>query len=147
MELDFAHKFAGGWLGTYAYRGRWRLQKPVRFEATVYTLDDGTFTAVLLDDNYLLDSDAVGEQVGREVRFTKVYRKPPPRGHETAPVQYHGVISDDGLTIAGTWQAKFRSGIAEGVWDARRMWAAETMDEEVVESATQTRELLTVGRT
>jgi hypothetical protein len=143
--MDFRHSFAGGWIGTYAYTGRQKHQKPVRFEAAIRVLDTNAFTGDLIDDNYLGDSDAVGEQAGRRVRFTKTYRKPPPRGHQTAPIEYSGTISDDGRTVAGSWRATFPSGVAEGVWDARRTWSEEQHPESSVEFAEQSRELVVVG--
>jgi hypothetical protein len=142
--MDFSHTFAGGWLGTYAYKGRLSIQRPVRFEATITMDDEGAFKGELLDDNYLLESDVVGEQAGRSVRFTKVYRTPPRRS-VTAPVEYSGTMSEDGLTIKGTWSAKFANVVGEGVWDARRMWSSESRPEEVVEVIAKSRELLEVG--
>lgn len=120
---------SGGWLGTYAYKGAHSWQPPVRFEASFIAIDGGNqFKGTILDDSRLGMADVTGNQDGLRVRFTKVYLAPPPAGHETAPVEYEGALSEDGRQISGTWllvvaRPGGRTSRVRGVWDAHRMWS------------------------
>ena len=133
----------GGWLGTYAYKGLLRVKPPVRFEATFTEPDgEGAFLGTILDDSGgLSEADVNGQQSGRGIRFSKVYR----RGLRV-PISYEGTLADDGRTMQGTWRI---ADDAYGVWDARRLWAesAGSADTEETEGREQERvgELVRLG--
>ena len=119
----------GGWLGTYAYQGRYSWQPPMRFEATFTPVEDG-FRGTILDDGDLGIADVVGSQSGRQVRFTKTYRVSNTGGADTAPVEYEGALSEDGRNLTGTWMIAARGAgrrvtRIRGVWDAHRLWGEE----------------------
>lgn len=123
------HSIAGGWLGTYAYDSPF-LPGPVRFEATFDEGHSGAFSGKILDDSPVSREAAVdGAQSGRTVRFVKTYL--PQQGKRNAkPIDYSGIMADDGLTMRGTWLIRDRlAGVpihTTGVWDARRIWNAES---------------------
>jgi hypothetical protein len=125
----------GGWLGTYAYKGRSNGRPPVRFEATLTeTGDGGRFHGTILDDDGYGEADVRGEVSGQGVRFSKEYRR---RGLGT--ISYEGTLTEDGLAMAGTW----RVSNAHGVWDARRVWSNQGLsaeDETVEDAAKETAE-------
>jgi hypothetical protein len=132
---DF-HSITGGWLGTYAYKGRAAGQKPVRFEATFTALgSEGRFTGTILDDGPLGEAGVTGAQDGRRVHFTKAYFRP--SGYtETGPVLYEGTLSEDGRLLVGVWRLELPGHPSiQGVWDARRTWGAESETEALVEGA------------
>lgn len=110
----------GGWLGTYAYKGRLQAKPPVRFDATL-TETGGSFTGTILDDDNFGEADVRGERSGLGVRFSKVYR------HQAAPISYEGTLAEDGRTMQGTWQI---GRTAHGVWDARRAWSDPSLSSE-----------------
>lgn len=126
-----AHSVAGGWLGTYYYRGREANQPPCRFEATFREMAErDRFDGTILDDGPLGEADVdKGLQQGRHVRFTKVYREGDLRTG-IAPVRYVGTLSEDGKLMHGTWSLAVLRGptgrrvTASGVWEARRLWSA-----------------------
>jgi hypothetical protein len=121
---------AGGWLGTYYYRGSQAWQEPTRFEASfVQKADGGQFSGTILDDGPLGEANVSGTQTGRVVEFTKVYNLQHPF-YETAPIVYEGTMAEDGLTITGVWAIRSRSSMlrrsrVHGVWEAHRLWSAE----------------------
>lgn len=105
----------GGWLGTYAYKGGRQSQPPVRFEATLTETGDGGFAGAILDDGQFGEAQVRGERSGQGIRFSKLYS-----GVKLPPVSYEGTLSEDGQTMAGTWQINRTD---HGVWDARRAWS------------------------
>ena len=118
LEQDKLGKgtIGGGWLGTYAYKGRREAQPPVRFDATFRETDGGgSFSGTILDDGGLGEADVRGEQSGQGIRFTKEYRQ-----SGMPLVSYEGTLAEDGRTMAGTWQIDRKD---YGVWDARRTWS------------------------
>ncbi len=142
---------AGGWLGTYEYRGAQAWQPPVRFEAT-FTLrgSGGRFAGTILDDCPLGEAGVSGAQHGLFVRFTKVYLRPDPAGG-TAPVEYEGTLSEDGRFLTGVWRLKIphrgrRAERLHGAWEAHRLWS-ETADAEArPESASAILEAVATAR-
>ena len=126
---------AGGWLGTYEYRGLQAWHPPVRFEAT-FTLrgSQGRFTGTILDDGPLGEAGVNGSQHGLYVSFTKVYLRP---GHEegaTCPIEYEGTLSEDGRSLTGVWQLKHpargrRTVRVHGACEAHGLWS-ETAEAE-----------------
>jgi hypothetical protein len=110
------HSLAGGWQGTYVYVDDPCHSPPVRFEAT-WTMqgDGGRFTGPVLDDGPLGQSETDGMQTGRQVAFTKVYVDQ--SSSYTHPIAYEGTLSEDGMTVTGTWRLSTLS----GTWDARRI--------------------------
>ncbi len=115
---DSPHSIAGGWLGAYAYSGRDADKPPVRFEAAwAATGDEGRFTGTVLDEDGGGEAETDGMQSGHQVAFTKVYVA---RAESYLhPVAYEGALSEDGMTVQGTWRIKE----ATGTWDARRLWS------------------------
>ena len=134
MSEQGAGTISGGWLGTYSYKGALSAKTPVRFEAAVTEPDsDGRFTGSILDDGKADEADIQGEQSGRGIRFSKVFRQ---RGQSV--IFYEGTLSDDGQTMQGTWQTDTS---VHGVWDARRAWTEDGGAEgEVSEEASDEQE-------
>ena len=126
------HSVAGGWLGTYYYRGLQAGMPPVRFEAAFQTAAEGKFAGTILDDGVGGEARATGVQTGLEVAFTKVYLAR--RRSYAQPVEYEGALSGDGKTMRGTWWIRESRGFAEarGVWEARRLWSVESREEQEV---------------
>src|SRR5207245_357831 len=82
-----SQSIAGGWLGTYSYRGG--RASPCRFEATFSRPDsDGRFSGNILDDGPLGAAAVTGVQKGRQVRFTKSYLRPSLGSGGAQPVEY-----------------------------------------------------------
>ena len=147
---------AGGWLGTYYYGGRLSWQEPVRFEASFDARSDGSFTGKILDDSDLGEAGVSGSQSALIVKFTKEYYRPP-MWSDTAPIDYHGVLSEDGKKITGRWtmsvrRGKQRTSRLSGEGEARRMWHvdeshSEESDEEFMSAVSPaTREMVGAGR-
>ena len=141
---DSKHSIAGGWLGTYHYRGVQTGRPPVRFEATFSVTDAGRFAGTVLDDGGG-EAQAAGVQTGRTVAFTKTYR-----GHRRGyafPVEYEGKLSKNGKTMRGTWHIRAARGMpaAQGVWDARRLWVEQSHGEQdIAEEAVSRQREMTV---
>lgn len=116
LEQDEAAQgtLGGGWLGTYAYKGRLQGKPPVRFEATLTETGDGGFVGTILDDDGYGEADVRGGRSGQGVRFSKEYRR---RG--MGIISYEGTLDEESRTMAGTW----RVADAHGVWDAHRAWS------------------------
>ena len=131
--MDEFHSISGGWLGTYAYEGRQAKWPPVRFEASFTEVAGGQITASILDDCQLGEASATGSRQGLSVRFTKTYNSPP---RPTSSVEYAGRISEDGMTMTGTWRITQLGLRVSGVWDARRIWSAENATVERSEGET-----------
>jgi hypothetical protein len=92
----------GRWAGVYTEAGR-----DTRFELELRRGGDGAFTgSVSEQDIYGIGGGSFSAQISGEalpggvVRFTKTY---PAGGPATRPVIYEGRISDDGRTLAGSW--------------------------------------------
>lgn len=147
---------AGGWLGTYYYSGRLSREEPVRFEASFDARSDGLFTGKILDDSDLGEAGVSGTQSALVVKFTKEYYRPPVWS-DTAPIDYEGVLSEDGKRITGRWTMPLRRGKKRtyrlrGEWEARRMWHldeshAEGSDEDFLSAVSPlTREMVGAGR-
>ncbi|MBV9850755.1 MAG: hypothetical protein JO250_13865 [Armatimonadetes bacterium] len=134
------HSVAGGWLGTYHYRGLLAGVPPVRFEAAFRVAAEGKFSGTILDDGGGCEARATGIQTGSQVAFTKVYVGR--RRSYALPVEYEGALAGDGKTMRGTW----RIGEARGVWEARRLWSEESRGEqEAAEEARGRAEELTAA--
>jgi hypothetical protein len=127
-----AHDVAGGWLGTYHYKGRFA--PPCRFEMTLRALTGeapGRFTGTILDDGPLGEAAVEkGAQDGRHVRFTKVYRSANAH-YGVVPIHYVGTLSEDGKRLSGTWKMTTLVGPSgrrvsdTGSWEARRLWGEQ----------------------
>jgi hypothetical protein len=92
----------GRWSGVYTEAGR-----DTRFELELQRGADGAFTgSVSEQDIYGIGGGSFSAQISGEalpggvVRFTKTY---PSGGPAARPVIYEGRISDDGRTLAGSW--------------------------------------------
>lgn len=137
MSANDTPNIAGGWLGTYYYRGAQSTNSPMRFEASFAVGMSGQFDGTIQDDSRLLGRANVrGVQLGRTVRFSKAYQKVVPGGR-TLRVEYEGAFADNGHAIAGTWRAMTICNVplpwAHGTWEARRAWMAEEEPEAVPE--------------
>ena len=153
---DIFATIAGGWLGTYAYQGRYAGQPPERFEAT-FTLPDreGHFTGSVLDDGPMGAADVTdGLQAGLAVRFTKIYRtRQTEPGNELLPIQYEGTLSEDGRFMRGLWMIlprargrRVNSMRIHGVWDAHRLWHEAEQEELQPEEEGALQELVIGGQ-
>ena len=138
--MSETHSVAGGWLGTYTYRGTQRTAPPVRFEATLAAGDAGRFSGTILDDGKGGEARVDGTQDNNRVRFTKIYARRV--GGYAHPVEYDGTLSDDGRTMKGTWHT---NNTLTGAWEARRLWSAEGEQETLTEPEAVTRELTTAA--
>lgn len=126
MSAEQDHSILGGWLGTYYHRSRYEM--PVRFEATFSLLRDAEtgFGGTILDDIPIGEAVVThGQQTGRNIRFTKIYRESPPE-YEIGPIHYLGTLSEDGRQVTGTWEMQYRRKgklrRRSGNWDAHRLW-------------------------
>lgn len=129
MNSSENYSIAGGWLGTYYYRGADSWQEPTRFEATfAIKADQSQFSGTILDDGPLGEADVEGTQRGRNVHFTKRYRV-----ENDYKIRYEGTMSEDGKVITGKWIVR-GSGGTRGTWEAHRLWSpadeTQTQDEE-----------------
>src|SRR5579862_3125999 len=135
MSMRETFNIAGGWLGTYYYRGTLRISPPVRFEAAFTVDSNGSFGGTILDDSRLLGmADVRGIQSGLSVRFSKTYHKRIVGGR-TFLAEYEGALSDDGHVLSGRWRAIGPYGMpvpgAHGTWEAHRAWHSEEEPEAV----------------
>lgn len=140
MDATDLPTIAGGWLGTYYYKGTQSTNCPVRFEASFTCRAGGLFDGTIQDDSRQLGTANVqGRQLGVTVQFRKGYRKVVPGGR-TMHVEYEGAFSEDGHTLSGTWRAVTVCNVpipwAYGSWEARRAWAAHEEPEAAPETAT-----------
>lgn len=155
MSNETFATIAGGWLGTYAYQGRYASQPPERFEATFTRPDrEGRFTGSVLDDGPMGAADVTdGVQAGMHVRFTKIYRTDQAKsGVEQLPVHYEGTLSEDGRFMQGVWEIASRARgrrlkalRIHGVWDAHRMWNEMEESDLQTEEESAARELVIGG--
>jgi hypothetical protein len=122
---------AGGWLGTYVYKGLLQANPPVRFEARFIMSGsgEGQFSGTILDDCNLGEATVDGVVSGRSVKFTKTYATAKARSGQ---IEYQGLLSDDGNQMTGTWHM---GKLGNGVWEARRSWQEDRKPEAVLESA------------
>ncbi|MFQ4134690.1 hypothetical protein PGN35_000050 [Nodosilinea sp. PGN35] len=97
---------SGMWLGTY-----WQQDTPTRFEATLVQ-GGNTLTGSILDSGHLGEAQLSGTVTGRRVQFVKHYLS---RGQ--FPIDYRGVVSEDGDSITGQWSI---AGFDAGPWEAHR---------------------------
>lgn len=138
MSANDLPTIAGGWLGTYYYRGMQIANAPVRFEASFSISGAGRFDGTIQDDSRQLGTaDVRGMQLGRSVRFSKAYQRVVPGGR-TIRVEYEGAFSDNDEVLSGTWRAVTVCNVpipgAHGTWEARRAWIANEEPEAVPES-------------
>jgi hypothetical protein len=129
---------AGGWLGTYRWGGLHAVVPPVRFEASITVSDEG-FSGEILDAAYPGLAMVVGNQHGREVRFTKTYTAAP-AAERTMSADYQGELAEDGDHVKGTWRIKVEGrkisfATAHGTWEARRMWNENAEENERADTA------------
>lgn len=140
MATEDLPTIAGGWLGTYYYRGTQMANAPVRFEASFSVSGAGQFAGTIQDDSRTLGTaDVRGLQLGRAVRFSKAYQRVVPGGR-TIRVEYEGAFSDNDKALSGTWRAVTVCNVpipwAHGTWEARRRWLEEEEPEALHDSDT-----------
>lgn len=112
---DYPHSIAGDWQGTSISGGPDAQASPVRFAVTWTTTGgQGRFTGTLRDDTGRGEATTDGMQSGHQIAFTKVYATN--AESYLHPTAYEGALSDDGLTVQGTW----RMGNMAGTWEASR---------------------------
>jgi hypothetical protein len=107
---------SGRWAGVYTEAGR-----ETRFELDLRASGNGAFTGnVSEQDIYGIGGGGFSAEVSGEilpsgaVRFTKTY---PAGGPAMRPVIYEGRLSDDGRTLAGSWD----TGTLHGPFQMQRM--------------------------
>src|SRR5687767_6819931 len=106
---------AGEWRGTYRYDEPFSSALPVTFSMRLSVNgevggavggSDGALSGTIRDFGPLgVASVSRGVQSGYAVVFVKVYEAPPAELASAAtPVQYEGILSDDGRVLRGTWR-------------------------------------------
>jgi len=113
-SLYGAPTVAGEWRGTYRYDEPFSSALPVTFSMRLSVDGDGSGSAGnggalsgAIRDFGPLGVAAVsrGVQSGYAVVFVKVYEAPPAELASAAiPIQYEGILSDDGRVLRGTWR-------------------------------------------
>lgn len=93
---------SGRWSGSYCYPGS---LEPVPFVADLR--DEGGFVSGLIDEdgagfgrNDRMHSTLAGRHDGTLLTFTKIYDA---HDEVIAPVQYEGLIGDEGHEVGGNW--------------------------------------------
>ena len=124
MSDDGEPSIGGVWNGVYLYTGRQQQMPAIRFQAVFAVLPEaGRFSGEITDENGFGEADVAGTREGRLVCFVKKYRRTLyPRAF---PIVYEGTISEDHLSISGTWLIVQRLfGIiplrSTGAWRAQR---------------------------
>ena len=110
-----SHGVAGNWRGRYLYTTGGADGQG--FEA-VFLQNDSRLEGNILDDGPLGEAVVTGSFVYPSINFTKVYR-----AGGQPPIYYSGTMSEDGKTLAGTWEVhsqKVKQPLARGTWTARR---------------------------
>lgn len=120
---EISHSVQGSWRGRYFYASD---STPNGFEA-VFIEVNGAVEGSILDDGRLGEAFAGGTFVYPQLKFVKRYRSA-----NTDPVNYQGVMSEDGKQINGTWMIKTTHPVAGsvvtyGTWTARRMDEGEEL--------------------
>lgn len=116
------HSIQGSWRGRYFYAGDGTAHG---FEAVFIELD-GIIEGNILDDGQLGEATVGGKFNFPHVKFTKCYRTP-----GTDPVNYQGMMSEDGKTISGRWTIQ---SAVSGTWTASRYEDGEDLDMEDLEN-------------
>src|SRR5215831_13048748 len=86
---------SGTWFGNYYYSD---LSQACAFEA-VFVQQGASLEGSILDDGSLGEARVTGTFSGGQVSFRKTYFA---AGHH--PVNYQGLLSDDGKALSGTWR-------------------------------------------
>jgi hypothetical protein len=109
---------SGNWFGNYYYAST-----PDAFGFEAVFVQQGTLVeGSILDDGRLGEANVFGSFAGGRISFRKVYRSP---GH--APINYEGLMGDDGHSLSGTWRIGPEM---HGSWKAWRMDGEELPDRE-----------------
>jgi hypothetical protein len=123
---------SGSWLGNYYYES---MAQPFGFEA-VFVEMNGNVEGSILDDGKLGEARVTGTFADPQLKFTKRY------GNSTLnPVEYQGLICDEGKKLAGSWQI---GNAARGGWMAWRQEEEEVPDLETEEEVEKVREKVMV---
>ncbi len=127
----------GDWTGVYDYGEGF--DEAVPFSAMLFDIAGAVWgtteepNSFAPGDGKILLADVSGTRSGREVRFRKTYRNSPPGGEY--PVDYAGLVTNDGTRIEGRWQISAPGGILSGPFVMNRKEAAEA-EVEVLARAT-----------
>lgn len=108
---------SGSWVGNYYYSSA---TTAYGFEA-VFIEDNGKLTGNILDLNVHGEANVTGTFACPKIEFTKLYYKT-----NNLAINYEGVLSADGKSMAGTWQIP---PMARGNWIAWRIEEEEGMDD------------------
>jgi len=129
MPLYGAPSVAGEWRGIYRYDDPYAAALNTQFVLTLTVDKDSSGGEILggygRDLGGPLGAATVtrGIQNGFAVVFFKVYDTPPAEV-KASPVQYEGILSDDGRSLRGTWRLTAGEGaksvVVTGTWEARR---------------------------
>lgn len=108
------HSIAGSWMGQYFYLGE---QTGSAFEVVFVEIGSRVEGSVL-DNCNLGEAMVSGTFTYPNLQFIKTYIST-----STDPVEYRGIMNEDGTLIAGNWLIRPRSiesGAAMGTWIATR---------------------------
>ncbi len=131
--MKAVHDLTGRWHGVYFYPVDPELNPfddvpPMGFVAELVD-HGGHITGQTWEGTSLLDphgpdveADIEGHRIGTDLSFTKS-----PQGHWHT-IEYHGQISEDGLSVSGTWAIP---GSWSGTWRMNRKTVLEPVKEEV----------------
>ncbi len=102
MSDDGEPDISGAWDGVYTYTGRQQQMPAIRFQAVFAVPQEaGRFSGEITDENGFGEAEVAGTRDGRSLRFVKKYRLTLyPRAF---PISYEGTLSEDHLSISGTW--------------------------------------------
>jgi hypothetical protein len=114
FDMEQIITIEGPWAGSYGYGGG---RLPVEFEASFeFQGNPSDFTGLIRDNGPLGDAHVRGQQLGRNVSFTKFYISPFTDA-ATSKVAYTGVLSEDGNSISGRWKLGI---VTSGPWEVFR---------------------------
>jgi hypothetical protein len=130
MGKSNTHSIQGSWRGHYHYSEEGSAHG---FEA-VFIEQEGHLEGSILDDGRLGEASVTGSFAYPNLSFTKAY-------YSTARsiVEYEGLMSEDGNTLAGTWHIGGSLKV-HGTWTAKRYDDAEELKFEYTDTEQKKKE-------
>jgi len=130
------HNIAGKWRGNYQYA---HVPDQGSSFTAVFAETSGRIQGTVVDDFAPCEAHVAGSFSFPSLQFTKVYstgevvRSIEKLGDQVIvrledyahPVEYEGVMSEDGQTMSGTWSISIARGIVNGFWTAHRLSGEE----------------------
>lgn len=134
-----AHNIAGEWRGHYAYRSS--PDNGCSFSA-FFSETSGKLEGTIVDDDFPGKASLIGSFSFPSVQFTKTYSKSgqthriEQQANQTVvyletygdPIEYDGLMSEDGKSMNGTWTIVNEDGSTAGTWTAYRLNEEEELD-------------------